>query len=104
MLTTSCEMDKGLKFGRVMFFSQAEDGIRDRKGTRLNSSHLGISYSVFCLTKKISCAAMATLLAAIAILANVRRRNGTTGRSSATILVTLAYVASCTHLQSIGPH
>src|SRR5258705_4412629 len=52
MLTTSCEMDKGLKFGRVMFFSQAEDGIRDRKGTRLNSSHLGISYAVFCLKKK----------------------------------------------------
>src|ERR1035441_10934338 len=25
-------------------------GIRDRKSTRLNSSHLGISYAVFCLT------------------------------------------------------
>src|SRR5262245_62263708 len=24
---------------------------RDRKSTRLNSSHLGISYAVFCLTK-----------------------------------------------------
>src|ERR1035438_10564830 len=24
----------------------------DRKSTRLNSSHLGISYAVFCLTKK----------------------------------------------------
>src|SRR5258705_9856848 len=30
------------------------DGIenRDRKSTRLNSSHLGISYAVFCLKKK----------------------------------------------------
>src|SRR5258705_4017419 len=28
------------------------DGNRDRKSTRLNSSHLGISYAVFCLTKK----------------------------------------------------
>src|SRR5437899_9730674 len=27
--------------------------IRDRKSTRLNSSHLGISYAVFCLKKKI---------------------------------------------------
>src|SRR5262245_31127127 len=27
-------------------------GIRDRKSTRLNSSHLGISYAVFCLKKK----------------------------------------------------
>src|SRR5438045_6596231 len=27
---------------------------RDRKSTRLNSSHLGISYAVFCLKKKIT--------------------------------------------------
>src|SRR5947199_3816360 len=26
--------------------------IEDRKSTRLNSSHLGISYAVFCLKKK----------------------------------------------------
>src|ERR1035441_370016 len=26
-------------------------GARDRKSTRLNSSHLGISYAVFCLKK-----------------------------------------------------
>src|SRR5947199_2834615 len=26
--------------------------IKDRKSTRLNSSHLGISYAVFCLKKK----------------------------------------------------
>src|SRR5256885_5070817 len=28
------------------------DGIQDRKSTRLNSSHLVISYAVFCLKKK----------------------------------------------------
>src|SRR5437899_7736455 len=28
------------------------DTIGDRKSTRLNSSHLGISYAVFCLKKK----------------------------------------------------
>src|SRR5262245_3319184 len=28
-------------------------GAQDRKSTRLNSSHLGISYAVFCLKKKI---------------------------------------------------
>src|SRR5262245_63635984 len=27
-------------------------GTEDRKSTRLNSSHLGISYAVFCLKKK----------------------------------------------------
>src|ERR1039458_6316587 len=29
-----------------------ELGVRDRKSTRLNSSHLGISYAVFCLKKE----------------------------------------------------
>src|SRR3712207_8414727 len=28
------------------------DGMRDRKSTRLNSSHANISYAVFCLKKK----------------------------------------------------
>src|SRR5947199_3691437 len=28
------------------------NGAADRKSTRLNSSHLGISYAVFCLKKK----------------------------------------------------
>src|SRR5258705_5862510 len=43
-----------IKYERVMrravsFFSYL---ILDRKSTRLNSSHLGISYAVFCLKKK----------------------------------------------------
>src|SRR5437870_7013876 len=29
-----------------------EYGMRDRKSTRLNSSHVAISYAVFCLKKK----------------------------------------------------
>src|SRR5690625_6943235 len=28
------------------------DGVGDRKSTRLNSSHVAISYAVFCLKKK----------------------------------------------------
>src|SRR5262245_57632520 len=32
--------------------SQMDDDELDRKSTRLNSSHLGISYAVFCLKKK----------------------------------------------------
>src|SRR5437899_8955765 len=31
---------------------EVELGHTDRKSTRLNSSHLGISYAVFCLKKK----------------------------------------------------
>src|SRR2546421_8739849 len=34
------------------FFLQCEIGLRDRKSTRLNSSHDQISYAVFCLKKK----------------------------------------------------
>src|SRR5205814_9740926 len=34
-----------------VWIEEADDG-RDRKSTRLNSSHLGISYAVFCLKKK----------------------------------------------------
>src|SRR5947199_5598796 len=30
----------------------APEQVEDRKSTRLNSSHLGISYAVFCLKKK----------------------------------------------------
>src|SRR6266581_3377666 len=33
---------------------QARQGRRDRKSTRLNSSHPSISYAVFCLKKKTS--------------------------------------------------
>src|SRR5262245_66577181 len=35
-----------------LFASLARESVRDRKSTRLNSSHLGISYAVFCLKKK----------------------------------------------------
>src|SRR2546426_8012224 len=34
---------------------RATAGGRDRKSTRLNSSHLVISYAVFCLKKKKKC-------------------------------------------------
>src|SRR5256884_258852 len=36
----------------VAFFSPASSPVRDRKSTRLNSSHGYISYAVFCLKKK----------------------------------------------------
>src|SRR5438132_9066910 len=45
----------GVRLGGVFFgesmFSRDPDG-RDRKSTRLNSSHTVISYAVFCLKKK----------------------------------------------------
>src|SRR5256885_5459205 len=34
------------------YFDAQFRGVRDRKSTRLNSSHLVISYAVFCLKKK----------------------------------------------------
>src|SRR5690625_3252823 len=35
-----------------MLLKGAEAGFQDRKSTRLNSSHVAISYAVFCLKKK----------------------------------------------------
>src|SRR5258705_9956137 len=41
-----------LKDARVYSIEYTRASFRDRKSTRLNSSHLGISYAVFCLKKK----------------------------------------------------
>src|SRR2546426_2755879 len=38
--------------GQAVVLESAEFGFGDRKSTRLNSSHLVISYAVFCLKKK----------------------------------------------------
>src|SRR5690242_20770855 len=38
--------------GAVSFWKQIFAQYRDRKSTRLNSSHMSISYAVFCLKKK----------------------------------------------------
>src|SRR2546426_8377785 len=38
--------------GRLHLHCGHDQGRRDRKSTRLNSSHLVISYAVFCLKKK----------------------------------------------------
>src|SRR5205814_2438983 len=38
--------------GRRVGHAAGEQHVQDRKSTRLNSSHLGISYAVFCLKKK----------------------------------------------------
>src|SRR5258705_4410286 len=42
-------------------------GIVDRKSTRLNSSHLGISYAVFCLKKKKHITSQSLLMMIIAV-------------------------------------
>src|SRR5689334_24307109 len=36
----------------LVLFGGGQAGVRDRKSTRLNSSHSSISYAVFCLKKK----------------------------------------------------
>src|SRR5256885_13111881 len=50
-LFRSPRRDRELHVGG-QFLPRCQDG-RDRKSTRLNSSHLVISYAVFCLKKKI---------------------------------------------------
>src|ERR1035438_8228069 len=46
--STRAQARSGTRWRRPGFFPRR----RDRKSTRLNSSHLGISYAVFCLKKK----------------------------------------------------
>src|SRR6266498_3586358 len=46
-----CERTLAFASGRAIRMSLASP-IRDRKSTRLNSSHVRISYAVFCLKKK----------------------------------------------------
>src|SRR5256885_6975064 len=46
--SVSCALTSFLKSGML----DPRDQIEDRKSTRLNSSHLVISYAVFCLKKK----------------------------------------------------
>src|SRR3712207_7835124 len=50
LLTTSYPRFAGDAAGR--FLADAVERVRDRKSTRLNSSHANISYAVFCLKKK----------------------------------------------------
>src|SRR5437773_6510292 len=45
-------LDLGQRLPRVLHENVVQR--RDRKSTRLNSSHITISYAVFCLKKKIS--------------------------------------------------
>src|SRR3989454_1534523 len=48
----SVEMGQDVVFTARSEFRPAEEERLDRKSTRLNSSHLVISYAVFCLKKK----------------------------------------------------
>src|SRR5690625_6721678 len=50
VLITS-EVWKAVGFGSILYLA-AITTIEDRKSTRLNSSHVAISYAVFCLKKK----------------------------------------------------
>src|SRR5690242_9815023 len=46
------EADGGFLFPRATRRRDRSHRVRDRKSTRLNSSHMSISYAVFCLKKK----------------------------------------------------
>src|SRR5690242_20863308 len=46
----SCGHRMAYEHGHARYICKSHDG--DRKSTRLNSSHMSISYAVFCLKKK----------------------------------------------------
>src|SRR5690625_6553007 len=43
---------RGVRFVEQVVTSDLDEVYQDRKSTRLNSSHVAISYAVFCLKKK----------------------------------------------------
>src|SRR5438067_9577884 len=48
-----CELERDVgRDGRIEVESHGSQHRSDRKSTRLNSSHVSISYAVFCLKKK----------------------------------------------------
>src|SRR5205807_3170809 len=75
----------------------ASGRFEDRKSTRLNSSHLVISYAVFCLKKKIThveqCISRIILGT---LLARVCR--------TLSVLAAALVLASCTNQIEIAPH
>src|SRR5204863_7864053 len=48
-----CALSNSFGFGAADFRLLVLEKVVDRKSTRLNSSHVEISYAVFCLKKKI---------------------------------------------------
>src|SRR5699024_11446548 len=45
-------MGNPMRFRLLLLASKEQNQVGDRKSTRLNSSHVSISYAVFCLKKK----------------------------------------------------
>src|SRR5437899_9958995 len=52
ILNRIIQVNEELRPWQNRFSTTLGEATRDRKSTRLNSSHLGISYAVFCLKKK----------------------------------------------------
>src|SRR5207302_2777934 len=52
LLASRAQDGERLARGLAILSAARKEGRRDRKSTRLNSSHVKISYAVFCLKKK----------------------------------------------------
>src|SRR3712207_8169330 len=50
--TTATGAEPSVRIGTAIHECRSAVTVRDRKSTRLNSSHANISYAVFCLKKK----------------------------------------------------
>src|SRR5215208_7782108 len=46
------DLERLIRIPSIAFDGYPDGPVRDRKSTRLNSSHVAISYAVFCLKKK----------------------------------------------------
>src|SRR5471030_1721341 len=78
--------------------------LRDRKSTRLNSSHLGISYAVFCLKKKKPRCCRSRPAVARKISAIARRRHATIPASPRRIFCFFLNDTATTEIYTLSLH
>src|SRR5260370_14723842 len=91
-------------FRRVLFFFQAEDGIRDSKVTGVQTSALRISYAVFCLrTKEQTPEIQSHLNLVCRLMLKNRRTKFRSTRNSRSSYTTASLVRTCTRREN-RPH
>src|SRR6202042_3333082 len=96
LFRSSRDAPPGLGGGDLAGMLAAVPVVQDRKSTRLNSSHMSISYAVFCLKKKKEARAAGCMKESAEFTLSVKRRamfNGVADKLQAFVFIKEHYVA-----------
>src|SRR3712207_7426704 len=69
--TGAGDLERGVPASGPSWLGRDHRRRRDRKSTRLNSSHANISYAVFCLIKRVSVGVLVAVIFAALVLVDV---------------------------------